>query len=219
LTPWAVGWENQVLPHVMTNPLNAPGAEGVPRTLLRHILAATEFDAELHQQARRLQLERLDTGAGGSIALLPSRVEPVPVTRGIAVADLVRVYPVTLQNVRAGIELCIDEDKISLHPPLRSEGFASVTIEDIPFDGHSEIAGRLVLENEHASAVLFGVELSQGIASLASASFKIEPGHRLDIRLRFLPTTGRVRLELKTEMALENANDYAWAAFIGLTMK
>lgn len=219
LMPWAAGWEKQVLPREMVNPLNTLRTDEVSRSLLRHILAATEIDAELHQRARRLQSERLGSGAKTSITMLPSLAGTDPAVRAIPVADLIRVFPLTLQNVRSGHELCINGEEIVLHPPEKNENSAIVAIEDIPLDGHSEMAGRLMLAHEDAAPVLFGIELSQGAATLASTSFTVAVGQPLDVRLRFPPASGPARIELRTEMAFNDSNAFAWATFIGLTMR
>jgi Sulfotransferase family len=215
--PWAIGRDSQILPRAMVNPLNALGTDEIPRPLLRRILAATEIDAALHLQAQRLRSERATSRA--SVAVRPKPASPCPGVRAIPVADLIRVFPLQLQNVRMGHELCIDDDEIILHPPVLSERSASVTIEDIPLDGHSELSGRLMLAHEQAAAVLFGIELSQGDVTCASASFKIMPGQPLDIRLRFRTLIGCARLVLRTEMAATHSNDFAWATFIRLTMR
>jgi hypothetical protein len=218
LMPWATGWEAQALPHAMVNPLNTLRTEEIPRRLLRHILAATEMDAELYQRARQLQSERV-TLVPALIATRSVRAEPTPVVRAIPVTDLIRVFPVKLQSVRIGHEFIIDGDDIQLHPPGPEESRAAVAIDGIQLAGHSEMAGCLVLANEHAAPVLFGIDLSYGGVSLVSASFKVLPGQPLDVRLRFSPTTGPARLELRTEMALGDSNAFAWANFTRLTIR
>jgi hypothetical protein len=216
---WANGWEEQVLPYAMVNPLNSLRTDEVPRRLLRHILAATEMDAELHQRAQSLQEEQRRPGGMTPIRTLRARADPSPGTRIIPVTDLIRVFPLTLQNVRLGYELWINGDEILLHPPEKIDNCAIVMMEDIPLDGHSEMAGRLTLAHESAAPVLFGIKLSQGVATLASVSFKVGVGQPLDIRLRFPPASGPARLELRTEMALSDSNAFAWATFTGLTMR
>jgi len=214
--PWAAGWEEQILPRMVVNPFNALRTEEIPRALLRNILAATEIDAELYQRARRLQSARV--GARTPVAMFaPARVAEAT-ERCIPVADLIRVFPLTTRGVRFGFELSIDDDKIMLHPPGPGEEPACVTIENIPLERHHEIAGHLMLAHEGAGPVKFDIELSQGKAILASASFKVGYQQALDIRMRFPPAFGPARLTLRTAMAEGHSNAFAWAHFVGLTI-
>jgi hypothetical protein len=217
-TPWAIGWREQVLPHAMVNPLNTLRIEEIPREVLRPVLAATEFDAELHQHAGRLQSERLDSAARISATSVQVRSDPNSMPRVIAVADLIRVFPLKLQHVRPGHELSIKEEEIILHPPAPGDDRAEVTIEDIWFDRQSELAGRLMLGHERAAPVLFDIDLSQETTVLASASYKVAYGQPLDIRVRFSPATGPVRLTLRTAVADAGSNAFAWATFVGLAI-
>jgi hypothetical protein len=214
--PWAVGWEDQILPRMIVNPFNSLRTEEIPRALLRNILAATEIDAELYQRARRLQSARVGAGARTSVAMFaPARV-PEAMECCIPVADLIRVFPARTKSVRFGFELAIDDDKIMLHPPGPGEEAASVTIDDIPLDRHQEVTGCLMLAHESAAPVRFDIELSQGSAMLASASFKVGYHQPLDIRMRFPPAVGPARLTLRTAMAEGHSNAFAWAQFVGL---
>jgi len=63
------------------------------------------------------------------------------------------------------------------------------------------------------------VELSQGPATLAFASFKVSRGQPLDVRLGFPVVMGRARLTLRTTMVPGNSNEFAWATFIGLAIQ
>jgi hypothetical protein len=214
-TPWATGWKGQVLPRAMVNPLNLLRMEEMPRAVLRPVLAASEMDAQLHQRAGILQSERF----GSAVRM----TAPVPAgfsvtNRIIPVADLIRVFPLRLQRVRPGRELAIDDDKIMLHPPAPGEDRAEVIIDDIRFDGQSELAGRLMLAHERAAPVMFDIELAQAAAILVAASYKVSRGQPLDIRVRFPPATGPVRLTLRTSMADAPSNAFAWATFVGLTI-
>ena len=217
--PWAVGWEEQILPRMVVNPFNSLRTEEIPRALLRNILAATEIDAELYQRARRLQATRVGQGAKTSVAMFASPRVAEATERCIPVADLIRVFPVKTRGVRLGFELVIDDDKIMLHPAGPGEEPASVTIEEIPLDRHSELTGRLVLAHDQAGPVLFVIELARGEVNDVFATFKIMPGQPLDIRLRFPAMIGPARLVLRTEMAGGHSNDFAWATFIRLTMQ
>jgi hypothetical protein len=216
--PWAVGWEEQILPRMVVNPFNSLRTEEIPRALLRNILAATEIDAELYHRARRLQSARVGQTAKTSVAMFVPPPNPEATERCIPVADLIRVFPVTTRSVRFGFELSIDDDKIMLHPPEPGEDPASVTIENIPLDRHRELAGWLMVAHEGAAPVRFDIELSQGAATLASASFKACYQRGLDIRMRFSPAAGPATLTLRTAMADGDSNTFAWAHFVGLTI-
>jgi len=128
------------------------------------------------------------------------------------------VSATTVLGGRRGHEFYIDGDEIILHPPERTKGYAAIVIEDMSLDLCSELWGRLTLAHEGAAPVIFGIEIRQLGTAIISATFTVAHGHPVDIRLRFPPTTGLARLELRTEMALRNSNDFAWATFTGLTM-
>jgi hypothetical protein len=217
--PWAAGWQLQALPRLMVNPYNSVDTDQIPRALLRHILAASAVDADLHQQAQRLQAERFASSAKLPVAAGISEADPPPAVRAIPVADLIRVSNTIVQGVRPG-GLQIDGDQLLLHPPEGGQGCATVAVDELALDRHSQVAGRLVLAHEGAKPVIFGIEIVCDAAVLVSASFKIASGQPLDIRLRFAPTIGPARLTLRTEMAAAGAsNGFAWAKFVAVEIR
>jgi hypothetical protein len=211
--PWAADWRAHAVPHIMINLCNVAGVYEMPRETLRQIIARTELDAELYQHATKLQLAQPAPNAAREAE--PGRHS----CHALPVSDLIRSLPLTLDHVRLGAELCVSGNEVLLHPPPPGHGQAVVAIENVPLNGHSELAGRMVVAHPGAPAVRFGLELAQDATKLADASFLIGAGRPADFRLRIHQAIGLSRLTLRTQVEGHNSNDFAWATFVDLMIR
>jgi len=213
--PWAHALRGQALPYVMVNPHNAAGAMDLPPEAARQLHALVEFDVELHRYAAAQQAR----AAPPDLAPASVAKSAAPRSRAMPVSDLVRVCTLEQERAALGRALLLHGNEVLLHPPGGADGRSAVTMRDIPFDGHSRLAGKLVVAHAASAPVRFDLHLVQGGDELVNASFLVSAGRPLDIALAFAPAAGPGQLTLATQMASpEAANGFAWATFIDLSI-